>query len=294
MESVARTIPWDPFRASAAYWTWYSRVWETWSTRTAGPGAIEAARTRRFDFLVKFARRNSPYYRDAYRGLSDRELSPTELPVVTRQALMARFDDWVTDPEVKLADVEAFLADRKHVGERYLDRYVIWKSSGSTGTPGIYVQDPDALATFDALMAVHLEPLRFAAQHSWGLLAGGGRAALVAATGDHFASAASWQRVCQSSPWIAARSFSILDPLPKLVSDLNAYQPAFLASYPTMLALLAEETESGASENPAAEIVVRWGVPGTGRRHGNRARFRMPGRQRIRCIGVHEHRVRVR
>jgi putative adenylate-forming enzyme len=245
MTRVARINPWEPVRASAAYWRWFSRVWEIWLTRSGGTAAINAARRRRFDGLVKFARIRSSYYRDAYHGLSDRELSPAELPVMTRRALMARFDDWVTDPEVKLADVEAFLADRKHIGERYLGRYVVWKSSGSTGTPGIYVQDADALATFDALMAVHLEPLRFAAQHTWELLAGGGRAALVVATGDHFASIASWQRVCQSSPWIAARGFSIMDPLRQLVADLNAYQPVFLASYPTMLALLAEEQKAG-------------------------------------------------
>ena len=146
---------------------------------------------------------------------------------------------------MNLAGIEAFLADRKHIGERYLDRYVVWKSSGSTGTPGIYVQDADALATFDALMAVHLRPLRFAMEHPWEMLAGSGRAALVAATGDHFASIASWQRVCQASPWIEARGFSIMDPLPQLVADLNAYRPAFLASYPTMLELLADEQNAG-------------------------------------------------
>jgi putative adenylate-forming enzyme len=220
-------------------------VWETWSTRSGGAAAIDAARRRRFDALVKFARLRSAFYRDAYAALPDGQLGPSDLPVVTKQALMARFDDWVTDPEVKLAEIESFLADRKHIGERHLGRYVIWKSSGSTGTPGIYVQDPDALATFDALMAVHIEPLRFVGQQSWNLLAGGGRAALVAATGDHFASIASWQRVCQSSPWVAARGFSILDPLNQLVDELNAYQPAFLASYPTMLTLLAEEQKAG-------------------------------------------------
>ena len=86
----------------------------------------------------------------------------------------------------------------------------MWKSSGSTGKPGIYVQDGNALATFDVLMALHLDPVRFATQYSWDLLARGGRVALVAATGDHFASIASWQRVSQSSPWIAARGFSIM------------------------------------------------------------------------------------
>ena len=90
---------------------------------------------------------------------------------------MANFDEWVTDPGVRLTNVRAFVADRGRIGERYLDRYVIWKSSGSTGEPGVYVQDADALATFDALMAVHLEPMRFALGYSWDLLASGGRAA---------------------------------------------------------------------------------------------------------------------
>jgi phenylacetate-CoA ligase len=245
MRGATRIDQWEPARASANYWTWLSRVWEIWWTRSGGIAAIDAARHRRFDALVQFARTRSRFYRDAYHGLSTGDTRPALLPVVTKRALMAFFDDWVTDPEVKLEGVNAFLADRKHIGERYLDRYVVWKSSGSTGEPGIYVQDADALETFDALMAVHLDPMRFATQHSFELLARGGRAALVAATGDHFASIASWQRVCQNSPWIAARGFSIMDPMPKVVADLNAYQPAFLASYPTMLALLAEEQQAG-------------------------------------------------
>ena len=111
--------------------------------------------------LVAFARERSPFYRDAYQGLPAGRLDPARLPIVTKRALMDRFDDWVTDPAIDLDGVTAFLADREHIGERYLGRYVIWKSSGSTGEPGIYVQDGDALETFDALMAAHLDPARF-------------------------------------------------------------------------------------------------------------------------------------
>jgi phenylacetate-coenzyme A ligase PaaK-like adenylate-forming protein len=77
------------------------------------------------------------------------------------------------------------------------------------------------------------------------LLSQGGRAALITATGDHFASLASWQRVSRGNPWVVARCFSVMDPLPRLVAELNRYRPAFLASYPTMLALLAEEQNAG-------------------------------------------------
>jgi putative adenylate-forming enzyme len=245
MKQTAPTKPWEPVSASIAHWKSLSRLWEISWTRSGGNEAVDAARRSRFNALVRVARGASPYFRQAYRALPDRDLDPHQVPVVTKPALMTHFDEWVTDPEVTRAGVTAFAADRRHIGERFLNRYVVWKSSGSTGEPGIYVQDGDSLATFDALMAAHLDRLRFAAQNSWELLARGGRAALIAATGDHFASIASWQRVCQNSPWIQARGFSILDPLPQLVSQLNDYQPVFLASYPTMLSLLAEEQNAG-------------------------------------------------
>jgi len=236
---------WDPVRATIDGWEWLARLSEIWWTRSAGRAAIDAASRSHFDALVEFARARSPFYRDAWRGLPARRLRRDELPVVTKAALMARFDDWVTVPEVTLARVESFLADRRQIGERFLDRFVVWKSSGSTGVPGIFVQDSSALSTFDALTALHPDPEQPGTPYSWPLPIHGGRAALVSATGDHFAGIASWQRLCQSSPWIAARGFSIMDPLPRLVARLNAYQPASVASYPTMLALLAAERRAG-------------------------------------------------
>jgi putative adenylate-forming enzyme len=230
---------------SVAAWAWFSQMTQIWWTRNAGRSAIDAARASRASSLIAFAREHSPVYRHAWDGLPRRELALAELPVATKHELMAHFDDWLTDPQVDRAGIEAFLSDRTHIGERYLDRYVVWKSSGSTGEPGIFVQDESALATYDALIAAQLSGTRLAGPYAWGLLARGGRAALIAATGDHFASIASWQRMCRGAPWPNARAFSVMDPLPRLVTELNAYQPAFLASYPTVLAQLADEQAGG-------------------------------------------------
>lgn len=41
------------------------------------------------------------------------------------------------------------------------------------------------------------------------------------------------------------RAFSVLSPLPELVVELNAFQPALLSGYATALALLAREQEAG-------------------------------------------------
>ena len=231
--------------ASEAANPWFSRMAEIWWTRNAGRSGIDNARNARTASLIAFAREHSPFYHRRWHGLPQRPLELTELPVVTKAELMAHFDDWVTDPAVNRAGIDAFLADRTHIGERFLGKYIIWKSSGSTGEPGIFVEDESALATYDALIAVQLAGAGVAAAYVWGLLAQGGRAALIAATGDHFASIASWRRVCRGAPWPNARAFSVMDPLPRLVAELNAYRPAFLASYPTQLAQLASEQAAG-------------------------------------------------
>ncbi len=243
-ERDART-PWEPLRSSFAHWNCLSRASAIWWTRNEGPGAIDGARATRFRALVEFARQHSRFYADAYREIPHDAVQPQNVPVVTKRALMARFDDWVTDAAVTRAGVEAFMRDKRAVGERFLDRYVIWKSSGTTGEPGIYVQDAEALATYDALIAVQLGAASLPSHYGWGALANGGRAALIAATDDHYASIASWQRAAHDSPWMESRGFSVMEALDRLVAKLNRYQPAFLASYPTTLALLGAEQAAG-------------------------------------------------
>lgn len=243
MEAPSSTA--EPWRAAVAAGAWLSSFWQVWLGRMAGRDAVARASSRRLEALVRHARAHSPYCAELYESLPERIADIRELPVTTRHALMARFDDWVADRALSRAAVERFLADRSRIGERYLDAYVVWKSSGTSGEEGIFVQDPQALSIYDALLAVQLASPELVARCAAAAAQGGGRAALIAATGDHFASIASWQRVCRSSPFLAARGFSVMEPLDSLVRELNAFQPAYLASYPTMLAMLAEEQREG-------------------------------------------------
>jgi len=230
----------NPVTASIDWWDLCARSAEIFWTRLAGRRAIAAAAASRTEDLIDFAREASPYYRGKWRALPHRRLALRELPVVHKHDLMSRFDDWVTDRSVTLAAVDRFLADKRGIGEPFLGKYIVWKSSGTTGEPGVFVEDRSALTTYDALLAVQTRALEMASRYAIGIGRGDG-AALVVATGDHFASIASWQRMSRGTPWPNARAFSILDPLPSLVAALNEYQPAFVASYPTTLAMLADE-----------------------------------------------------
>ncbi|GIH45220.1 hypothetical protein SAMN05421833_102204 [Microbispora rosea] len=73
---------------------------------------------------------------------------PARLPVTGKQALMARFDEWVTDPDVTLAKARQFVADPALVGER---RYLVATTSGTSGLRGIFLQDERSLAVGNAV-----------------------------------------------------------------------------------------------------------------------------------------------
>jgi len=235
----------DPLRSAVDQWRAAALAAQTLWVRSLGGTAIEAAAHARFAALVRFARARSPLYSNAWAHLPAGPLERTELPVVTKRALMQGFDDWCTDRAVTHDAVGRFLEQRGHIGERFLGRYVVWTSSGSTGEPGIFVQDDAAMAAYDALVSAQLASPGFARCNWHDVVAQSGRAALIAADTDHFASIASWRRQASGKPWLDMKCIAVTQPVPDIVRALNAYQPAFVSSYPTMLSLLAEEQHAG-------------------------------------------------
>lgn len=221
-------------------------TWAVWLSMQGGDQYLEQIAQHRLRKLVAVARERSSFYRTLYRGLAQTEYRLSDLPVVTKGELMAHFDAVVTDPALTRDRVEQFVADPYHIGRPLDDRYAVWTSSGTTGEPGIFVQDSHALAVYEALEVVRFRRLASPAMLAAALL-GNDRYALVAATGGHFAGNVTAQRLRLLYPWLAerVRIFSILEPTPVLTQQLNEYQPTLLASYPTAASLLAEEQESG-------------------------------------------------
>ena len=230
-----------------SYWNLAPAAWDIWLAAAASREEIAALAARRFAGLVQFARDRSAYYAGLYRALPAAGIQPCDVPPVTRRALMERFDDWVTDPEVTRESAGAFVADPERVGRPYLGRYAVWTSSGSTGEPGLFVHDAHSLAVHDALEMLRMGRGPLAPGFPGGSLLAGGRYAMVGATGGHFAGVASVERMRSLAPALAdrLRVFSIIEPLPRLVAALNAYQPTHVATYPTVASLLAAEQDAG-------------------------------------------------
>jgi phenylacetate-CoA ligase len=231
------TPPFDP-------WLTWTTAGEVLLATHADAAGLAARRSRRLANLLARAARESPLHAQHLRGKDAARMRLQDLPVFSKRELMARFDEWVTDPALHLDDLRRFTADPARIADPYLGRYTVWESSGSSGEPSVFVQDAAALAVYDALEALRrrtpvarlLDPLYL-----------GECIAFVGATGGHFASQVSIERLRRLNPSLASRlhDISFLQPVDRLVAQLQALSPSVLSTYPSAAVMLAGEQLAG-------------------------------------------------
>ena len=211
------------------------------------PGEILARQQARLSSLLYALAHGSSLYAHHLRDYLDPSVQLRSLPVISKAELMARFDEWVTDPEITLAGLQAFTADPKRIAEPYLGRYVVWESSGSSGQPAIFVQDAHTVAINDALESLRRSPYT-PTSHDVESQNFDERVAFVGVTTGHFASMVQMRRLQLLYPWAAQalRNISILQPMETVVRELNAFGPSIVATYPSVALALAEKQAAGA------------------------------------------------
>ena len=69
-------------------------------------------RADRLTAVVNHARQNSPYLKELYKDIPQ-DFSISDLPVTDKKTLMENWDSWVCDRNLKLADVEKFMEDKR-------------------------------------------------------------------------------------------------------------------------------------------------------------------------------------
>ncbi|MEU2281859.1 phenylacetate--CoA ligase family protein [Streptomyces sp. NPDC013178] len=236
--------------------------WDGRRTLRQGPDALAQRQRERLAAMVDFARAHSPYYRELYRTLPERVEDPALLPVTRKPNLIARFDDWVTDPEVTIDRVQAFVADPRRTGERFLGRYLVTTTSGTTGHRGLFLLD-DRAATVVRALSLRAARRTLTPMVTARLLAHRARSAHIVATGGHLAaySVIVRTRAAGRLPARGSRVLSVHSPLLELVDQLNRHRPVFLAGYATVIALLAGEQLAGRLRiTPAVVSLLAEGV----------------------------------
>jgi phenylacetate-coenzyme A ligase PaaK-like adenylate-forming protein len=108
----------------------------------SAPAKVARLQELRLRRLLLNAVERSRFYRDKFRGIDVARCRIEDLPITTKAEVMERFDDLVTDPEVRRSDLERFMENSENVGKLFLGRYPVCHTSGSLGQSLLIVQNP--------------------------------------------------------------------------------------------------------------------------------------------------------
>jgi phenylacetate-coenzyme A ligase PaaK-like adenylate-forming protein len=194
--------------------------------------------------LLRHAAQHSPFYAEKFRGIDLGHCALDDLPVTTKGEMMAHFDQVVTDPLVRRADLERFIDDPANVGRLFLDRYPVCHTSGSQGQSLLVVQDRmavDLLFVFQMTrgnVSYWCGPLEAARRFF-----SPGRLAVIISRPGFFPSAWVWQHLPQElRPYLRLLYVPASDP--DLREKFNAFRPTALTGNPSVLELLALRGDS--------------------------------------------------
>ena len=211
-------------------------------------GAMKAARPRErwpaermrehqaqaVDELVRHAVARSPFYRDRYAGLvGDRRVELAALPPLDKATLMANLDGALCEPRLRGVDLRAHAGDARPL----LGDYHVMTSSGSTGTPSLYVY---SRADWTGILALFLRYSEMA-----GLRPRIPRVRIAAIGAPTVASMTRRTAHAVDVGLHRVLALSAADPLPHLVDRLNRFQPQVINAYASTAALLADERLAG-------------------------------------------------
>ncbi len=206
---------------------------------------FEAKRLGKFRDFVRFVQQRSPYYAAliAEHGIDPATATPEQFPVLTKAQLMANFDAIVTDKHVSKAAIADFLTRSKDPAERFLDRYTVIHTSGSSGEVGYFVYAPADLARGLGFGRGGQRPQAARRRRNRGAY----RLAFFGATDGHYAGVTmiSQLRRGLTRLFMKTELFEVNSPLPEVIARLNAFQPDVLLGYTTALKILAEKQREG-------------------------------------------------
>jgi phenylacetate-CoA ligase len=199
---------------------------DSWTRET-----LLAFRNKQLEEIRKYAYTHSSFYKEFHKDLYDAPVS--ELPVLTKTLMMQRFDDLVTDKNLKIHEIRDFIAINKNQ-LNYKNNYWINTTSGSTGSPGIFVFNNNE---WSQVMAAFSRMQEFAG-YKMNLFSPPKRAVVSSLKMTHMSSLVSKTVGDFMMPML---QMDATEKPEDIVRKLNEFQPHTLVGYASMIHILAEE-----------------------------------------------------
>lgn len=198
---------------------------------------------KRLESLVAYAKSNSPYFAEVYHNIPE-HFTLSDLPATNKRELMEHWNQWLTEREVSLSEIEQFLYNKDNIGRKWKNKYMVVTTSGSTGNPLIMLCDS---TVNNVIAAVSTERAYARKEDMMAFIRSGGKSMGIYADSGFYLGNSSIRAKQLMMPWKKRQIglSSALYPTQTIVEQLNKFQPAMLGGYPSNLELLIEEQISG-------------------------------------------------
>ena len=213
---------------------------QTWCSNNVDHGTLRTLQNQRLDALVYYARENSPYYKSLYSDLGN-SYRLEDLPTTSKQDMMSHLDEVFTDRRITTDRIGQFSSNLDNVGRMLDGKYLVFKTSGSTGHPATVLYDKCAIDVASAIAAFRT----FARKEDYRAFMKHGKKTAGVFADYGFYLACGMSRYLQlRMPWKRTKiTVDVNAPEQEIIRKLNAFQPSMLSGYPSNLALLADYPE---------------------------------------------------
>ncbi|MCW3465042.1 phenylacetate--CoA ligase family protein [Chitinophaga nivalis] len=190
----------------------------------------------RFQALVKHVIGNSRFYRTYYgdHGITADKIGKVELealPTINKALMMEHFDDFVCDPRLKKAALEQFVSNPGNRGQLYLNKFHIIRTSGTTGTLGLFVYSRRDWNVLKSLVMTRVSKSRLSLFKKI-------RLAYIGDVEGNYAGI-TLTRVLPKF-FFEVLPVSVNAPLKEILANVDAFKPDVLTGYSSGIHMLAE------------------------------------------------------
>ena len=201
---------------------------------------IKKLQYKRLKRLVKYAKSNSTYFNNLYTNVKD-DFSLEELPATNKITMMKNFNSWITDHNISMKKIEEFTSDIDNVGRMIDGKYLIFKTSGSTGNPAIVLYDKQNIDVASSIAALRT----FARKEDFKAFMKNGKrtAGVFANYGFYLACGMTRYLQLQIPSKKNKITIDVNASEEQIIKELNDFNPSMLSGYPSNLALLSNFEE---------------------------------------------------
>lgn len=198
---------------------------------------------KRLKELISYAKSNSPYFAKLYQNV-DENAPLSSLPATDKIEMMTYFDEWLTDRSISKDKVDRFMADLSNVGRKIDGKYLVYSTSGSTGSPCIVLYDDTAINVSSAIGVLRSFARK---QDMKAFMKNGKKTIALFADNGFYLGCGSVKYNLRKMPWKKhkMKTCDVRKPIAEIVELLNNFQPSMIGCYPTFMEILSSEQEKG-------------------------------------------------